>query len=298
MDPFTPELLTVQEVAEYLRLKERKVYDLVAQRQIPCTRISGKWLFPRTQIDLWLKQHSEYHMSEPAIATPAVLVGSHDPLLEWAIREAGFPFAIQAAGSLPGLNRFADGGAALCGIHLFDPTSGEYNLPAVRELLKIDGYVVLEWAWRRQGLVLAAGNPLGIRLLPDLVRTGARVAQRQIGAGSQVLQLYLLAQAGIQPEQLNLLPTPAHSETDIGLAVLEGQADAGLAIEATARQLKLDFLPLTRERYDLVIRRRDYFEPPFQQLLRYTRTPTFAEKAAALGGYDVGGSGTVRYNSP
>jgi putative molybdopterin biosynthesis protein len=158
--------------------------------------------------------------------------------------------------------------------------------------------VLLRWAEREQGLVLAAGNPLRIRGLADLVKTSARVIERQEGAGSRLLFRHLLKQAGLKPEALRLLPQPARGHVDIGLAVCSGQADAGIAVYSVARQMKLDWLPLARERFDLAIRRRDYFEPPFQTLLKFTRTAAFAEKAASLGGYDISALGEVLYNSP
>jgi excisionase family DNA binding protein len=296
----TPEMMTVQEVARYLRLKERKIYDLLAHKSIPCTRVTGKWLFPKEQIDLWLRQHSELTL-EPAKSTrpvPQVALGSHDPLLEWSIGEIGFPFALQMNGSAEGLARFAKREGVLCGMHLLDPESGEYNIDAVRRSLRQEEVVLVHWAWRQQGLVLAAGNPLGIRDLADLARTRARICERQEGAGSRALFRHLLRQRGLAVETLNLLPAPARSHVDVGLAVCSGAADAGIAVASIARQMRLDFLPLARERFDLVIRRFDYFEPGFQELLSFTRSSAFCEKAVALGGYGIEACGTVLYNSP
>lgn len=295
-----PEMMTVQEVARYLRLKERKIYDLLAHKSIPCTRVTGKWLFPKEQIDLWLRQHSELTL-EPGKSTrlvPQVALGSHDPLLEWSIGEIGFPFALQMNGSAEGLTRFARREGVLCGIHLVDPDGREYNVEAVRRSLQQEEVVLVHWAWRQQGLVLAAGNPLGIRDLADLARTRARVCERQEGAGSRALFHHLLKQREISIETLNRLPAPARSHVDVGLAVCSGAADAGIAVASIARQMRLDFLPLARERFDLVIRRFDYFEPGFQELLGFTRSLAFREKAVALGGYDVEACGAVLYNSP
>ena len=106
----------------------------------------------------------------------------------------------------------------------------------------------------------------------------------------------LLSRDGIDPREVNLLERIARTQTEVGLAILEGWADTGLAVEAVAHQLKLKFLPLHSERYDLALRRRDYFEPPFQKLLSFTGSPTFKNRAEELGGYDISGLGTVRYN--
>ena len=116
-------------------------------------------------------------------------------------------------------------------------------------------------------------------------------------AGSRVLLDVLLAEAGIEPEAVAMTEA-AHSHTEVGLAVLQGRADAGLAVAAVAGQLGLPFVPLAQERYDLVMRRRDYFEPPVQALLAFARTLAARARAEALGGYRTDGLGIVRYNAP
>jgi putative molybdopterin biosynthesis protein len=293
------DFMTIREVAELLRLKERKIYDLVAHKQIPCTRVSGKWLFPRRQIESWLARNSEYQFEAVSRQPiPPVVVGSHDPLLEWALGALGFPLSLQINGSTEGLKRFVAGNAVICGIHLLDGGSGEYNVPMVKELAGLEDIVLIEWARREQGLLMAPGNPLGIRGLTDLQRTKAKIIERQEGAGSRILLAHLLAKAGLSREDLVILPEAARSHTDVGFAICSGQADVGLAVYAIAKQLRLEFLPLCTERFDLVIRRRDYFEPTFQQLLQFARSEPFRDKAAEMGGYDLSGFGTVHYNGP
>jgi excisionase family DNA binding protein len=301
VDSEIPELMTVQEVARYLRLKERKIYDLLAQKRIPCTRVSGKWLFPRGHIDEWLRNNSEGNgavQTPKPVLLPQVVLGSHDPLLAWALAETDYPLALQMNGSTEGLERFAAGEGVVCGLHLLDAASGEYNIAAVRARLAREAVVLIHWAWREQGLLLAPGNPLGVHDLVDLASTGARIVERQEGAGSRLLFRCLLERAGVGAEALNILPQTARGHVDVGLAVCSGQADVGIAVSAVARQMKLDFLPLARERFDLVIRRRDYFEPAFQRLWKFCGSQQFAGKAQALGGYDISGLGSILYNAP
>jgi len=292
------ELMNTREVAEYLRLKERKVYDLVHEGRIPCTRVTGKWLFPKGLVDAWLAEGTALpnDVARRTRPTPRVIVGSHDPLLDWCVRESGCDLASLAGGSLDGLRRFADGEAMVCALHVLDPVSGDYNLSAA-ETLGAD-VVLIEWAKREQGLVVAPGNPLAIRGIADLARPGLRVALRQQGAGSRILLDCLLAQAGIPASQLTVHEPPARSETDLGQAVSEGRADVGLAVAAAARAFRLDFVPLRQERCDLVVRRRDYFEPPIQALFAFTSTAAFARRAAEMGGYDVTATGRVVWNAP
>ncbi len=293
------QLLNTREIADYLRLKQRKVYDLVQRGEIPCTRVGGKWLFPKDQIDHWLSARGN---AEPpprtAGAPPPVIAGSHDPLLDWSVDESRCGLALMGGGSLAGLDRFAEGAAVACGMHAFDAVHGEHNVPFLTRRLGGEGVVAIEWARREQGLVVAAGNPLGIRSIADLAAGSARVVPRQAESGAQVLFDHLAGDAGLRTDDLRLLDRPVRTETDVGLAVLNGQADAGLAIRAVAAQLRLDFVPLRWERFDLVMHRRDYFEPPMQKLLTFARSPAAARRAAELQGYDLGGLGCVHFNGP
>lgn len=301
-DPVTreQEFLTTREVAAYLRLKERRIYELVRQGAIPCTRVTGKWLFPRTLIDLWLAENVE---GETTQRPPAVIAGSQDPLLDWAVMEAGCGLALLPGGSLDGLRRFAAREAVAAGLHLLDPRGGDYNVAALAANLAEpsfarQGLVLLEWARRRQGLIVGAGNPHGVQRLADLQEKALRVILRQEDAGSHLLFTHLLDESGLTVDALTITQETARSETEVGLAILEGRAEAGLGVEAVARTLKLGFVPLVQERYDLLMRRRDFFEPPLQSLFAFARTPAFTARAKQMGGYDVGGLGTVRYNGP
>lgn len=292
-----PDVLTTREVAEHLRLKERKVYDLVRDRQIPCVRVGGKWLFPRALIDRWLEQKLDDAQGAAAHRPPpAVIAGSHDPLLEWAVRSSRCGLAMLAGGSLDGLERLRRGEAAIAALHVIDPDTGQYNTPLIERHLHGAGVVAITWAERDQGLIVKRGNPLGLAAITDLVATRARIVARQPEAGSHVLFLHLLAEAQIRLTDVTTIKPIALTETDVALAVAEGSADAGFAIRAVAQQQGLDFVPLARERFDLVMNRREFFEPPMQALLGFTQGVDFAARAAALGGYDVAKTGRVAFN--
>ena len=289
--------MTTREVAAYLRLKERKVYELVRHGGIPCTRVTGKWLFPKPMIDLWLMEHAEGPGRERLVEPPAVVTGSHDPLLDWSLQASACGLAALFGGSTDGLARFARGEAAVCGLHMPDTEGDGYNVEAVRRAATDHDIVLIEWARRRQGLMLAPGNPRGIAGLADLADGDTRLIDRQEGAGSRLLLDRLLAEAGIERDRLTVVADHAVSETDVARQVHAGHADAGLGIEAAAHEAGLAFVPLAEERFDLVLARRTYFEPPFQKLIALTRSDRFAERAATLGGYDVSHTGEVRYNA-
>ena len=291
------EFLTTKEVAALLRIKERKVYELVSREAIPVSRATGKLLFPRAMIEAWVLRQADYRDGiEGLSARPPVIAGSHDPLLDWALRESGSGLASLFDGSLDGLTRLAEGQALAAGLHIYEPEQEDWNRGHLAQSLAGLPVVLVEWAWRRQGLVVPAGNPKAIAGLADLA--GLSLIPRQEKSGSHLLLHHLMTREGLDPDSFTLLSPPARSEADVALAVAEGKADAGLAVETVARQYRLGFVPLFRERYDLAVWRRDYFEPPLQRLLAFTAEPAFAKRAEELGGYDIAGAGRIHYNGP
>jgi putative molybdopterin biosynthesis protein len=289
-----PDFLTTREVAALLRVKERKVYDLAAAGGIPCRRVTGKLLFPRREIEAWLAGGAAATASRAAPAN--VVAGSHDPLLDWAIRESGSGLATFFDGSLDGLTRMAKGEAAIAGLHVFEAARGDWNLDHVREALGAAPVVLVEWAKRQQGLLLGRGLDGEIAAVADLA--GRRVARRQAAAGAGLLLDHLLAEAGLGAGDVDFVADLARTETEAAASVASGQAEAAPGLAAMARQFGLAFLPTMTERFDLVVDRRAWFEPPFQRLLGFCATPAFAAKAAELGGYDLDGHGRVVWNAP
>jgi putative molybdopterin biosynthesis protein len=293
--------MNTHEVAEYLRIKERKVYDLVRRKQIPCTRASGKWLFPKYLIDRWLTGDLESLGSNDRVRSspPPVVAGSHDPLLDWALLESNCGLALMGGGSLSGLKKFASGEVMACAMHVLDSKTGQYNVQALYDAYDSrppGDLVLVEWASRRQGLILASGNPKNISGFADLVKKKARIVVRQMDAGSRVLFENLINAAGFKAWEFNINDAPAKNETELGLAIKGCKADAGLGLAAVALQYGLDFIPLCQERFDILIRRRDYFESPFQKLIALTHLDGFSVHAHEMGGYDISGRGTVHFN--
>jgi excisionase family DNA binding protein len=289
-----PDVLTLREAAAFLRLSERSLYELARARRAPAAQIGGKWLFPRARLERWLAAEAEQG-STATPDPPAILAGSHDPLLDWAVRQSGCGLALRAGGSLDGLAALEAGEALAAAMHLLDPDSGAFNEPAVREAMPRRALVGIMWAWREQGLIVPPGNPDGLAAVADLARPGLKAIGRQKRAGSHVLLLHLLAEAGIRLEQVGFLPTPALAEDEVAASVAEGRAGVGFGIRSEASARGLGFVPLARERFDLVMPQRAYFGPPMQALLGFARTPGFAQRAARLGGYEVAETGRVAF---
>lgn len=296
MDRERPEFLTTREVAALLRVRERKVYDLAANGEIPCRRITGKLLFPRAEIEHWLAGDRQPADTAPAKHAPEVVAGSHDPLLDWALRDSGSGLASFFDGSLDGLDRMARSEAIACGMHVFEPESGDWNLTHARDRLGTAPVVLIEWAQRSRGLIVDPALEAEIRSVADL--RGRRVARRQAAAGGRVLFDHLLAEAGLNGDALAAAGEPARTEAEAAASVASGRAEAAPGLEAMARQYRLGFVPLVTERYDIAIDRHAYFEPRWQALVAFCKGRTFSQKAAELGGYDLSGHGRVHWNGP
>lgn len=290
------ELLTTDEAAAYLRLSERKLYELVANSAVPCTKVTGRWLFPRAALDRWLTAGL---ITSPALArapAPRIVGGSHDPLLEWVLRESGCGLASLPEGSEEGLRRLTRGEVMIGAIHLhgLEGDDAQANVATVRDAPGLHDAVVIAFVRREQGILVARGNPLKLTGIASIAESRARMAQRPNGAGAQLLLLSLLSRAGIGLDQLNMVKPACPTGSDIAQAVRSGRADCGIATRSVALGTGLGFLPLEWENFDLVLRQRDYFLPEPQALFRFLRSATLRERAVELGGYDLDNIGEVR----
>ncbi len=210
--PFPPTdsatLMTTGEVAAYLRLRERTIYEMVARQTIPFTRATGKILFPRRLIDAWLEAQTELPDAGIAPAAP-IYAGSNDPLLEWALRQSGSGLAVLAGGSMQGLNDLAAGRAIMSGLHLIDPDNGAWNIAAARAHLPGSRHVMIHWARRTQGSVAGGRQSAsGHRGLPMPWPAACALALRSEGAGSQRLLDVLLARRVCRARSLSRPGSP------------------------------------------------------------------------------------------
>jgi molybdate-binding protein/DNA-binding transcriptional regulator YhcF (GntR family) len=251
-----------------------------------------------------LQQRSLAQMqSEPAeMKAPLRFVGSHDLTVELLARmlheeSAQAQLSIEYVGSLGGLMALARAEADVAGSHLWDETTDTYNRPFVQRLLPGRRVALLTLAHRSLGLIAAPGNPLGLRGLADLAQPEVRLVNRQPGSGTRVWLDAQLQALSIAPESL---PGYGHEEiTHLAVAhlIAEGEATAGLGIHAAAVAYDLDFVPLTQERYDLVIPEETWNTPAAQALVRVVRSARFKEAIVALGGYDTAQTGREMWTS-
>jgi len=294
------EFLTTSEAADYLRLGERKLYELVTSGGIPCSKVTGKWLFPRHELDLWVLSG----MSRPAGMTvtepPPIIGGSRDDLLEWSLRESGSGLATMTEGTGRGIDRLQRGEVIAAAIRFHGQTlsanaAGDANITAVRATPGLQDAVLIGVARREQGLLLAPGNPKSLHSMSDVVASGAQMAVRQAGAGRQSLLDTLLTRAGATQKDLRRLEPPCLTGPDLAAAIRSGRADCGIATRAAAKSAGLDFVPLLWESFDLLMRQRSYFRPPVQALIGFLRDSRLRHRATELSGYDTAPAGQIRF---
>jgi excisionase family DNA binding protein len=296
----TEELMQVREVARYLGINEKKVYFLAKAGKIPCTRITGKWTFPKKLIDQWIETSASGFVSQPRNSEKRTLVlaaGSDDPSLGilqelYAAQTKAASFFMATVGSSSGLEALRSGVADCALAHLLEPARSAAGKEKARDLVPNDT-VVVELFHRELGLIVPRGNPKDIRAVRDLGRPKLRFINRQPGSGTRIFLDQELAHARVNPKKMIGYETEVSTHLDVGVRVLKGEADIGLATRTTARLLGLDFVSLTRERFDTLVRKERFFTRGIQALLGILGSREYRERVGALGGYDVSESGRI-----
>jgi len=226
-----------------------------------------------------------------------LLVAGCDPgisvLARHAAREAGVEVVAAGCSSLQALKWLKEGKVHIAGSHLRDEATGESNLAAVREFFPRGGCRLVTFAVWQEGLVVAPGNPKGIRAVADLTRPDVRLINREAGAGSRFLLDHHLRLCGASADQVQGYREIARGHLPAALHVYAGKADVCVATSAAARVFGLDFLPIVSEQYDLVIPRKSFALPAVQTLLDLLNRTKLRQALQALGGYDTRRTGQV-----
>ena len=241
---------------------------------------------------------AELLVEEEDLLNTVVIIGSHDiniDILADEIRGQGHNIRISSGnvGSLGGLIALKKGTCHMAGSHLLDAESGQYNISYIKRYLKGVRISLFHLVLRDQGLIVAKGNPKGIKGIEDLAASDIVFVNRQAGSGTRVLFDYNLGQLGIEPKAIKGYDHDEFTHMAVAVDVLSGAADCGMGIFAAARALDLDFVPMVREQYDLVIPSAMVEQPNIKVVLDTIRSRHFRERVAALGGYDPSKSGEL-----
>ena len=299
-------LFTTKEVASYLNVNEKMVYSLVSEKGLPASKVTGKWVFPQHLVDQWIEANT-INLSATARPVPTpegllIIAGSNDPLLEQVIGLYNSIYSENLAvfgnlGSLGGIGALKKALCHMAASHLLQENGQEYNFEiAGQQLAPMP--VIVNFCRRRQGLIVAKGNPLEIRKTADLRKKGIKVVNRKLGTGTRQLFDLELKTAGLKGSHIAGYDHEVQRHMDVGLAVLAGNAHAGPGIQPIAEQLGLDFIPWRWERYDLLIQKERFFDRPIQLFLGLLHEERFHQMAGRYPGYDTADSGKMIFPQP
>jgi len=300
------EMMNTKEVASYLGIHEKQVYALIKSKKIPSTRVTGKWVFPKKLINDWIEANAKTGLEQARqksrkIESALLASGSNDPILDMLqtyLRESHPEFYIFSAntGSTDGLKALNMGYTDIAWSHLLDPKSGEYNIPFLAHSLPNVKPVVINLFDRDIGFVAAPKNPLHIRGFEDLTRKGIRFLNRQKGAGTRVLLDHHLRRLMISSTRISGYEKEVYTHFEVGLSILTKEADVGIATIAVSKLFGLSFIPITRERFDMILDQSTFFEKGVQAFIEILRSSEFRNRVERLGSYDFKHSGKILYS--
>ncbi|MCF8083552.1 MAG: helix-turn-helix transcriptional regulator [Deltaproteobacteria bacterium] len=294
-------LFNTREVAQFLNINEKMVYSLIADKGLPATKATGKWLFPRHLVEQWLENQTINYpkTADPLLAHQGLMViaGSNDILLDHTISLFNqlYPDHVAVFGNLGSLGGIRALRRNLCHIassHLLQEDEQEYNFGfAQEELGRIPG--VINFCRREQGLIVPKGNPNQIEGVADLGARGMRMVNRALGTGTRLLLDSELTRVGLQGPEIEGYDREVARHLDVGVEVLSGRTHAGPGIRAVAGLLDLDFIPLRWERFDFLILKERFFDKVLQRFLGLLSEPPFHRLAQELEGYDLQSCGKM-----
>lgn len=233
-----------------------------------------------------------------SIRNTVVAVGSHDNSLDILADQlkaanTSLTFSSSHVGSMGGLMAIKRGVCHMAGSHLLDTEDGTYNISYIKRYLPNVRVKMVNLVFRDQGLIIARGNPKGIKGIEDLCREDITFINRQAGSGTRILFDYRLKQLNMDPGTIKGYENEEFTHMSVAVAVLSGTVDAGLGIYAAAKALNLDFIPVVTEEYDLVIPEEHFESENIKFLLETINTGDFKTRVESLGGYGTGKTGEI-----
>ncbi|QWU15395.1 putative molybdopterin biosynthesis protein [Paenibacillus sophorae] len=298
-----------EEVSKILKISKGTVYDLIKRGELPSYRIGKKLRVAPSDLEAYTRPSyaAPKHQPEaPAVSMEKLILDNHgliicgqDIVLDVLSRhiEKRNP-SIRSlrsyVGSLDGLLSLYRGTANLAAAHLWDGETDEFNIPYVRRLLPGHRCVIVNLVFRNQGFYVAPGNPKNMRSWESLLEPGILFANREKGSGTRIMLDEWLRSMNADAHSIQGYGHEEMSHIAVASAVARGIADVGIGTEKAAQQVSgVDFIPLKKERYDLVFYKEDMDKPHFQALLATLRSPEFKHEVSGLGGYDTSRCGEI-----
>jgi putative molybdopterin biosynthesis protein len=298
---------TPDEVAQLFQISKHTVYELIKRGELQAFKVGNKMRIEHAEIERFKESTKapakklQVEQADPPTSIPIRLSGSHDFLVEHFVKQTAKDLQLQIQptyiGSLEGLMMLYRGHSDIAAIHLLDPTSQEYNLPFIHQLFVYESILVLRFASREQGFIVAKGNPKDITEFTDLTRKDVQFVNRQKGAGTRFLLDSMLSKQGIDPANINGYGNEEWNHLSTASYISRGMADVAFGIQSAASHLGLDFIPIAKEQFDLVFRFTNENKENLTELIHYLQSDSFKNSLTDLEGYDVQELGSVIYET-
>lgn len=313
-------VLTPEEVAEILKIAKNTVYELIKRGELNAYKVGKKFRIDLKDIEEYknstkrkkspstenqLKQSFNEIISNPnilkgeVVSTSGLVICGQDSILDILSRYLEVhPKGVRAlrsyVGSYNGLYELYNGTAQIATAHLWDGDSGEYNIPYVRRMVPGVPTIIVHLACRMQGFYVAKGNPKKVLSWEDLKRDDITIVNREKGSGTRILLDENLRKLGILGRQIKGYERECNSHLAAASTVARGGADLGIGNEMASLAVKgVDFIPIQKERYELVMKKEDMLKDPFQAILEILKSDDFKSEIKGIGGYDIEETGKI-----
>ena len=304
-------LMTTKEVAEYLGIHEKQVYALIKENKIPCTRLTGKWIFPKQLIDEWLDFDARNSIEKPdeiyrerkyQEKNYILAAGSNDPILDILLNNISridpeINIFNCSTGSTEGLKLLESGLTDISFCHIFDPETEEYNIPFIKSFFKNKKIAVIHLFYREIGFVTHPKHEKAIAGFNELKERKLKIINRQAGSGTRLLLDYNLEKLGINPASIKGYENVVNTHFEVCMEIMSGEAETGIATITAAKLLNLSFRPIRKESFDMVLPQSTFFDKTVQTFIKTLKSDEFRKRISHLGEYDFTDSGNVIYSA-
>ncbi|KMK78090.1 helix-turn-helix transcriptional regulator [Alkalihalobacillus pseudalcaliphilus] len=304
---------TVEEVANLLKVSKLTVYDLLKKGTLPSFKVGRQMRIQAKDLQLFIngkqsnnhlpqkESNQQMHVQNQTQTKRRVVISGQDLVLDMLGKQldklGSFVSLRSNEGSLNGLISMYKDECDIVSLHMFDAETGTYNLPYVNRILVGHSYMVLNLLSRNAGLMVSKSNPLHLQNWTDLQGNNIRFINREVGSGARILLEEQLKLYHIQPSQVHGYHHVESSHLAVASAIAAGKADVGVGIEKVAKLVDLEFIPLIKERYDIVIRKTLENEVLLQQIQKIVTNPDFIKEIQSLGNYDTSLTGEVIFET-
>jgi excisionase family DNA binding protein len=301
------ENMNTKEAAEYLGINEKQVYALIKSKSIPGTRVTGKWVFPKKLIDRWITTNAlkDGPFIDEAVRDHAGAIfaaGSNDPILDILINrmqsgEGDRHIFSSVTGSTEGLRLLGCGFTDIAWCHLSRPGTGEYDMQTIADMVPDKKIAIVHLFQRELGFIFPKGSKPGKMSFSSIARDGVKFINRQNGSGTRIITEHFIESEGVDSGSIKGYGDEVNTHFEVGLEILSGSADAGIATGSAAKILGLEFQPLIKESFDMVLIQETFFREEVQSFIETLQSEDFRRMVSFLGNYDFNRSGKIIYTS-